>query len=127
MELEPLFILLHSSFSTLLVPLPRHDLMRTCSGGVRFARHPRLPSLGRCRGGGSTHFSWRNAFLVSAPPRLRVKLLFLHRRRQSHFEHRAALAVRGADGAAVSVDDRLGDGQAEAGVAAVLSRSGGAV
>ena len=44
-----LFIL--HPFASLLVPLSRHVfLSRLCSGGVRFARHPRLPSLGRCRG-----------------------------------------------------------------------------
>ena len=43
-----------SSFSSLLVPLSRHVfLARSLSGGVRFARHPRQPSFGRCRGGGS--------------------------------------------------------------------------
>jgi hypothetical protein len=35
----------------LLVPLSRHvSLARSRSGGARFATHPRLPSLGRCRG-----------------------------------------------------------------------------
>jgi hypothetical protein len=44
---------------SLLVPLPRHDLMVAhVAGGVRFARHPRLPSFGRCRGEASRASCW---------------------------------------------------------------------
>src|SRR5258708_16762015 len=51
----------------------------------------------------------------------------LHRPWQAHFKDRSPLPVRGPDRAAVAIDNRFGNGQAETGVAAVPTERGRAL